>query len=182
MRRVLYILALLDDSDVDWLTSIGERQTVAVGTSIITEGVPLDDLYIILNGKFAIQLGVAKTKIAELSSGEMVGEISLIDSRPPTASVIAMTPSTVLRIRRQTMNLRLESNKAIAARMYKSIAVFLATRLRSTVTSMGYSQRPDLDEETESEDEISADLLDSMSLAGARFNVILDRLQKQPVR
>lgn len=182
MRRVLYILALLDDSDIDWLTSVGERQSVSASTSIISEGVPLDDLFIILSGKFTVQLGSAKTKIAELWSGEMVGEISLIDSRPPSASVVAVTPSVVLRIRRQAINMRLETNKAFAARMYKAIAVFLATRLRNTVASMGYSGTQDLDEESESEDEISADLLDSMSLAGARFNVILDRLQQQSSR
>lgn len=182
MRRVLTILALLDDSDIDWLTAVGESQSVSANTSIITEGVPIDDLFIILTGKFAVQLGSAKTKIAELSSGEMVGEISLIDSRPPSASVMALTPSVVLRVRRQAINLRLETNKAFAARMYKSIAVFLATRLRSTVASMGYSGTQGLDEESESEDEISADLLDSMSLAGARFNIILERLQQQAAR
>lgn len=182
MRRVLYILALLDDSDIDWLTSVGESQSVLANNAIITEGVPIEDLFIILSGRFAVQLGSAKTKIAELSSGEMVGEISLIDSRPPSATVMAMTPSVVLRVRRQAINLRLETNKAFAARMYKSIAVFLATRLRSTVASMGYSGMQGLDEESESEDEISADLLDSMSLAGARFNIILERLQQQAAR
>lgn len=109
----------------------------------------------------------------------MVGEISLIDSRPPTATVRALTKSVVLRIRRQSINLRLESNKAFAARMYKAIAVFLAQRLRTTVTSMGYSETQTLDEGSEDEDEISPDLLDSLSLAGARFNVILERLQQQ---
>ncbi len=182
MRRVLYILALLDDSDIDWLTSVGECQSVATQATIITKGVLLDDLYIVLKGKFSVELDNSGTQLAQLSSGEMVGEISLIDSRPPTATVRALEPSVVLRVRRQAINLRLESNKAFAARMYKAIAVFLAQRLRSTVTSMGYSGSRTLDDEIEFEDEISPDLLDSMSLAGARFNVILERLQLKASR
>ncbi len=182
MRRVLYILALLDDSDIDWLTSVGESQSISVKSMIITKGVPLDDLFIILSGKFAVEIDAAGTQLAQLSAGEMVGEISLIDSRPPTATVRALESSVVLRIRRQAINMRLDSNKAFAARMYKAIAVFLATRLRSTVTSMGYSGKQDLDDEAESEDEISPDLLDTMSLAGARFNVILERLQLKALR
>lgn len=182
MRRVLYILALLDDSDIDWLTSVGECRSVSTKETIITKGVPLDDLYIILKGKFAVELDTSGNQLAQLSAGEMVGEISLIDSRPPTATVRALESSVVLRIRRQAINLRLESNKAFAARMYKAIAVFLAQRLRSTVTSMGYSGTQDLDDEIESEDEISPDLLDTMSLAGARFNIILERLQLKASR
>ena len=45
--------------------------------------------------------------------------------------------------------------------------------------SLGYADSNNLDEETEAQDEIEPQLLDSLSLAGARFNHILDRLQSK---
>ncbi|HUP79842.1 MAG TPA: hypothetical protein VM260_14920, partial [Pirellula sp.] len=73
MRRVLYILALLDDSDIDWLTIVGERQNIAFGQAIVTERVPIDSLYVILSGKFSVTLEATGIQLNLLSTGEMVG-------------------------------------------------------------------------------------------------------------
>jgi CRP/FNR family cyclic AMP-dependent transcriptional regulator len=179
MRRIFYILSLLSDDDVDWLVSVGERLDIPAGKAIITEGEGIHAIYIILAGRFTVTVGERRTKLADLSAGEMVGEISLIDSRPPTATVTATEPSVVLRMSDTMVHARLRTDSAFGARLYKSIAVFLAQRLRSTVTSLGYSTSQSLDEDIEAQDEIDPDLLDSLSLAGARFNVILDRLQNK---
>jgi CRP/FNR family cyclic AMP-dependent transcriptional regulator len=179
MRRIFYILALLTDDDVDWLVSVGERQDIPVGRTIITEGESIRAIYIVLAGRFAVTVGERQAKLADLSAGEMVGEISLIDSRPPTATVTATEPSIVLRMSEAMVHARLRSDSAFAARLYKAIAVFLAQRLRSTVRSLGYSASQSLDEDVEAQDEIDPVLLDSLSLAGARFNVILDRLRNK---
>jgi CRP-like cAMP-binding protein len=177
MRRVLYILSLLDDDDVDWLVSVGEKQSIPTGGTIVTEGQPVQAIYIVLAGRFSVTVGRGQSKLADLTAGEMVGEISLIDSRPPTATVTATEPSVLLRVSQSAVNARLRTDQAFASRLYKAIAVFLAQRLRRTVTSLGYSDSRILDEETEVQDEIDPQLLDSLSLAGARFNHILGRLQ-----
>ncbi len=177
MRRIFYILSLLTDDDVDWLVSVGERLKIAVGETIVTEGEAVRAIYIVLAGRFSVTVGERQAKLADLSAGEVVGEISLIDSRLPTATVTATTPSVVLRLSDRVVHARLKSDHAFAARLYKAIAVFLAQRLRQTVTTLGYSASQSLDEDTEALDEIDPELLDSLSLAGARFNVILDRLQ-----
>jgi CRP/FNR family cyclic AMP-dependent transcriptional regulator len=179
MRRVLYILALLSDEDIDWLVSVGEKQEIPAGSSIIIEREPIRAIYIILAGRFTVVVGQQEQKLADLSAGEMVGEISLIDSRPPTATVTAAAASVVLRISQTAVNARTRTDQAFAARLYKAIAVFLAQRLRHTVTTLGYSDANDLDEDVEARDEIDPELLDSLSLAGARFNLILDRLRNK---
>lgn len=177
MRRVLYILALLDDEDIDWLVSVGQRVNVAAGEAIITEGVPLEALFIVVGGRFSVVVGQGNTKLESLSTGEMLGEISLLDSRPPSATVVAIEPAAVLRIERTALNARLESNRAFAARFYKALAVFLAQRLRKTVAVFGYGDVRDERAEPGQEDEIDPELLDNLSLAGARFNIILDKLR-----
>lgn len=179
MRRVLYILALLADEDIDWLVSVGEKQDIPAGGTIVTEGETIREIYIVLAGRFSVVVGEQRQKLADLAAGEMVGEISLIDSRPPTATVTAAENSVVLHVSQSAVHARLRSNQAFAARLYKAIAVFLAQRLRHTVMSMGYAESRILDEGAEAQDEIDPELLDSLSLAGARFNHILDRLRSK---
>lgn len=178
MRRVLYILSLLADEDIDWLVSVGSKVELPIGETVIREGEPIDAMYIVLAGRLSVMVGEKKQKLADLTAGEMVGEISLIDSRPPTATVTATEPSAVLRVRQSDVHARLRIDQAFASRLYKAIAVFLAQRLRSTVMSLGYSNATSLDEQTEQFDEIDPQLMDLLALAGARFNHILDRLQR----
>jgi CRP/FNR family cyclic AMP-dependent transcriptional regulator len=176
MRRVLYILAMLDDEDIDWLVSVGREEQVATGEAIITEGEPLEAIFIVAGGRFSVVVGRGNV-IESLSAGEMLGEVSMLDSRPPTATVVASEPSTVLRIDRSAVLARLRANTGFAARFYKALAVFLAQRLRKTVATFGYGALHAEDSEPGQEDEIDPDLLDSLSLAGARFNMILERLR-----
>jgi CRP/FNR family cyclic AMP-dependent transcriptional regulator len=179
MRRVLYILSLLTDEDVDWLIGVGERQHVGNGEAIVVEGQLLQAIYLVLSGRFSVVVGDQKQWLADLSAGEMIGEISLIDSRPPTATVTATEPSVVLRVSQGAVNARLRNDQGFAARLYKAIAVFLAQRLRHTVITLGFADSQQLDEEIDARDELDPELLNTVSLAGARFNFILDRLSQK---
>lgn len=178
MKRVLYILGLLADSDIDWLISSGKRESVAAGEAILRQGEPTRNIYLITSGRFGVLIdaaGGSSQQIAELTSGEIVGEISLLDSRPPTATVRALAPSQVIRIPREALTARLEMSPEFASRFYRALAVFLAQRLRSTVAKLGYSGGPATGQLTD-EDEIDPELLDSMDLAGKRFRWIMQRL------
>ncbi len=177
MRRVLYILSMLSDEDVDWMVSAGEKQEIAANEAIISEGESLNAIFVVIGGSFAVRVGEEQRAVETLGSGEMVGEISLLDSRPPTASVVATEPGTVLRIARSALNAKLAIDPSFAARFYKALATFLAQRLRNSVATLGYGG--DLDEELAARDEIDPELLDSISIAGARYNVILDRLRNR---
>ncbi|MGZ5038495.1 MAG: cyclic nucleotide-binding domain-containing protein, partial [Usitatibacter sp.] len=86
MRKVLFIFSVLTDGDVEWLAKAGERVRVDPGTVLIPLGARVDYLYFVLEGRLAI-----KTKsgdpIALLESGEIIGEMSLVDPAPTTVSV-----------------------------------------------------------------------------------------------
>ena len=75
--------------------------------------------------------------------------------------------------------LRQRVDTAFASRFYRALGVFLADRLRSTVGRMAYGDAQMLDEDVEAEDEISPDLMETLDLAAARFQSILDRLRGQ---
>lgn len=176
MRKVLFILGQLSDGDVEWLAKAGKRERVAAGTALIEEGHPINHMYILLDGKMRVSIKGIGT-VATLSSGEIMGEMSLIDARPPSASVAADTACVVMAISRQVLNDKLAQDVGFAARFYKAIATFLSDRLRGTVQRLGYGdQGAGLDEDVELEGELDLNVLDNVHLAGARFERMLKTL------
>ncbi len=176
MRKVLFILGQLNDSDVEWLANAGERRKVAAGTELIREGVDLDTVYLILDGQMSVWSG-DRNKLASVSSGDILGEMSMVDSSKTSASVKADTASLVLAIPKARLKERLNADVGFAARFYKALALFLADRMRNTIKRMGYGKieegapRDDTDL-----DELDPEVLDNVHLAGARFERILKKL------
>ncbi len=167
MRKALYFLGILDDSDTEWIIRNGQRIKVAPGTVLIEQGKPTEWFYFVMDGAFVVYTSNAQ-QIAELKVGEVIGEVSFVDSRPPTASVRAKVESEVGAVPRRVLLERLEEDVGFAARFYQSIAVYLADRLRATVGSLGVQQEA-LDENIEEADEMAPHLLSNISIAGMRF-------------
>jgi CRP/FNR family transcriptional regulator, cyclic AMP receptor protein len=169
MRKVLYILNKLSDDDVEWLSLAGDRQLLDVGTTLIRQGEPIEALIFVLDGQVSVSIeGLGE--VALLGSGEILGEMSLVDESPPSATVTVVAPTQILAVDKQRLVDRLESNAAFAARFYRAIAMFLSIRMRSTVQRLGYGNAP-----ASSEEELDLALLDTVHIAGARF----DRMIKQ---
>ena len=172
MRKVLFIFSVLTDSDVEWLAKAGQRVHVEPGAVLIPLGSRIDYLYFVLEGRLAI-----KTKsgdpLALLESGEIIGEMSLVDPAPTAVSVEVVADSTLLRIADAVLRDKLASDPGFASRFYRALCVFMADRLRSTTTRMGYGAA---NEDAHAKDELNDDLLDNVHLAGARFDRMLKRL------
>src|SRR5580765_4812678 len=97
MREVLSFLAELSDQDLDWLTGAGLRESIGKGQLLIRQGMPIPALYLVLRGAFTVATqddGVVGTA----GQGELLGEISFVDGKLPTATVTADEDSTVLAI------------------------------------------------------------------------------------
>jgi CRP/FNR family cyclic AMP-dependent transcriptional regulator len=181
MRKVLFILSELADSDLDWLVENGIRQTFPGGAVLIQEGEPIDVLFVLLDGHLSVRLAALDGKeVATLRSGEVLGELSFLDSRPPSASVVAQDEVTVLTISRSLLSSQLEQDSAFAARFYRALGIFLSSRLRKTQQRLGYGGDDVLNEDVAHEDELDPDLLDHVALAGARFDWMLKRLRGAP--
>jgi CRP-like cAMP-binding protein len=175
MRKSLILLGILDDSDVEWTIRAGVKERVAPGAMLIREGEPLNSVYIVLGGSFHVSVGNVKNRIARLYAGDILGEMSFVDSRPPSATVIAAEESWVLEIPRSEVRLRLEEDVAFGSRFYRAIAVFLATRLRETVGNLGYGEAKVDEDGFEEEGQVPEDLLESMAIAGKRFKMLQGR-------
>jgi len=178
MRKVLFILSELSDEDVDWLIRNGTKTTYPAGSVLIEEGKPIEVLFILLDGQLSVSLAALGGKeVAVLQSGEILGELSFLDSRPPSASVTAMADAAVLSIPRASLLEKLEADLGFAARFYRALGVFLASRLRRSQQRLGYEGGRILDDNVEHEDELDPELLDHVALAGARFDWMLRRLR-----
>jgi CRP/FNR family transcriptional regulator, cyclic AMP receptor protein len=174
MRKALYVMGILDDSDVEWLAKQGTTKFVPSGTVLIRESNPIEDIYIVLDGKLSVLAkALGDTEIASLLAGEIVGEISFVDSRPPSSSVTASHDAHVLVIPRNILSNKLKTDNAFSARFYKAIATVLADRLRKTVSHLGYGKW----NEQEDPDELDGPLMECVSMGASRFDRLLKQLR-----
>ena len=173
MKRVLFILGQFDNLDIEWMIDNGLKKDVLLGESLIRQGEEIKNLYIILSGEFSVRSESRKdVEIAKIGSGEVVGEMSFIDSRPPAASVIATEHSTVFYIPHDCMQRKLEDDAEFSSRFYLAMAMFLSSRLRNTMNTLGF------DIPKEDMDEIDTNVLDNVAMAGARFGQILNKFSE----
>jgi hypothetical protein len=73
-------------------TSNGSSATGPGSAELIRQGMPTDSLFFVLDGEFEVFTAKAP-QLAILEAGEVMGEISFVDSPPPTASVKALMES-----------------------------------------------------------------------------------------
>ena len=172
MRKVLYILGQLSDVDVAWLARAGTRKRHPIGTVLIRYGVALDSLFIILDGAISIRTNRG-FELASVGAGEVLGEMSFVDSRPPSASAVVTSDAYVLAIEKTVIQSKLEADTGFASRFYRAVAIFMSERMRDQVGRMGYGDAP---EDPADEDELDANVLDNVHLAGARFERLLTAL------
>ena len=177
MRKVLFLFGQVNDQDIEWLVDVGETRSVPAGEVLIHEGQPFDAIFIVLDGTFSVEVAALGNKeINRLGCGEIVGEMSFVDARPPSATVRAIEKSTVFAVPRAELATRLDENPNFAVRFYRAICMFLSDRLRSSVALMGYEGNRALEMDVEYEDELNPGVLDSIHLAGSRFDAMLKRL------
>ncbi|NJR66658.1 MAG: cyclic nucleotide-binding domain-containing protein [Leptolyngbyaceae cyanobacterium CRU_2_3] len=166
------------DRDFDWLLTSGRKKAVQAGSTLIREGEPTDALYIVLEGALIVSLeSVGGKEIAKLGSGEVVGEMSFVDSRNPSATVKAAADSLVWSIPRSQLATKLLQDRDFASHFYHAVAVFLSDRLRDTMNpqSDGIDAAPT---SGSSPQDMSPQIAKNIELAEARLGWLLSRLKE----
>jgi CRP/FNR family cyclic AMP-dependent transcriptional regulator len=177
MRKVLFLFGQLNDDDVEWMLTAGSRRFVPAGGTLIEQGVPVDAVFILLEGRLAVWLKTRATperEIARLNAGEIVGEMSFVDARPPSATVRALEDSTVFAVPKSVLNAKLVSDSGFAARFYRALAIYLSTTVRERHRDLGGTGVEDAEEDDA--DELDPNVLDGVYLAGERFDRMMKRV------
>ncbi|MBW4644996.1 MAG: cyclic nucleotide-binding domain-containing protein [Goleter apudmare HA4340-LM2] len=201
LREILFIFAELRDSDIDWLIVAGSVSKITAGAVLIQGGRPVEALHILLEGKLTLaaseddrnplarafssleNVASSEKEFARLSRGDIVGETPFIEAPPPSFSVKAVEDSWVLSIPQWRLAAKLLHDLAFASRFYRVLAVLLADKQRGIVSRLGYGRLSygkgqALDGSTQYENELSADFLAQVALAGARFDWMLKRIRR----
>jgi len=165
MRKVLSILGQLSDDDVEWIVGRGQKVTIDAGVDLITAGQPVSQLFILLEGEVVVLLPTG-AELVRLSEGEILGEMSLVDKSPPSASVRVTKKTVFLALDQELLRRKMEEDAKFAANMYRAIACFLSMRMRATIANLGYGNAPS---NLEDEVELDEDILNKVHLAGMRF-------------
>ena len=129
VSRAPIILGDLKDRDLVFLARIGRFRNLASGEVLIRAGEPIHSLFCIMEGSFSVS-GADGQAIATLSEGEIVGEMSFFERRPPNVSVKAKVAARVMELARAPIVAKLDDDNAFAARFYRALGMSLSYRLR----------------------------------------------------
>lgn len=169
MRKALYILGDLDDRDVLWLSDNGELVEIDANEVLLAAGQSVQHLYFLTDGALLVERPDGGL-IATLGVGEVIGEMSFVEKRPPEVCVRAAQTSRLLRVAREELLAAFARDEGFAARFYRALAVFLSDRLRSA-TLAGRARR------TAGDEELDEGILDSLHVAGDRLLRLIDVLE-----
>ncbi len=101
--------------------------------SIFEEGQPGAALFLILDGKIAIEISrETSTRLAVLERGAFFGEMALLDDTPRSANARALEPTRTLALYRNDLNGLMDRHARTACQIYRSLASMIGERLRST--------------------------------------------------
>lgn len=193
----------LKDSDIDWMVHQGVIRAVSPREILTKVGRQVENFYIILRGTMSLMVSEDKRnqvnsifaalelddsesslerEIAQLSRGEIIGETTAFDSFLSPTTVQTQDDSLVLEISRDKLLIKLQQDPAMAARLYRVVAIMLSGRVQGLISRLGFGKNSyqfgqSLSADTEYEDEIDLAVMDNIFLGGARFDWMLKRLR-----
>lgn len=122
------LFARLDHKERKKLAAVCLPKTFPVDTHIVEEGKPGLGLFIITSGKAEVYRGTGDNRqlLNTLETGSILGEMSLIDNQPRSASVVTVEPTECLLITRDSFHTLVQKQPQTAW----CIAQVLAERFR----------------------------------------------------
>jgi CRP-like cAMP-binding protein/SAM-dependent methyltransferase len=133
MNRAAALFEKLSEADVDWILNTGLEEQLMKGQPLIEAGRPVNAIFIVLKGLLGVFTeALGKERLAVVGPGGVVGEMSLLEDRVPTESVVAQETTTVLVLPHRTLEDRFFKDPHFASRLYRGMAKSLSQRLRRT--------------------------------------------------
>ena len=130
----------LSDQHLKEITGRGDIVTFEKNETIIREGQAEHPLFIVIKGQVEVVLPktasgqgyerVTRIKLNRLEQGDCIGEYSLIDEQPASATVIALEPCILFEISRSHFKEIINISDFIAKTVYKNILLITIERAR----------------------------------------------------
>jgi CRP-like cAMP-binding protein len=116
------IFSHLPADERDWLLEAGEVQRLEAGETVFHCGDPATHVFCVLTGSVGIETSGSGVVLNRLGSGEMFGEIGVIEGRSRTATVRAAEACALLAIDQSDFLGLLVSHPGIGFRLVATLA------------------------------------------------------------
>ncbi|GJE16618.1 Crp/Fnr family transcriptional regulator [Methylobacterium marchantiae] len=119
----------LDGETLDAVAQLCVTRSLATGQTLFAKGDAGDALYAVRRGQVRISNETEdgrRTTLNVLSSGDVFGEVALLDGRPRTASATAVEPTTLFVILRRDLLAMIERRPSVAVQFIE----LLCARIR----------------------------------------------------
>ena len=137
--RKVPLFADLSDADLKRLCEMVEEETLPAGKLLFDEGAPGDRAYVIKEGELEIvkTSGGREVLLAVRRSGEVIGEMALLEDAPRMASVRARTDTRLVSIRQDQLDDLLNTSPSAARALLNTVLA----RWRSTEAMLRQSEK-----------------------------------------
>ncbi len=132
MASLTPLLANFNASELSLLSSFGDSRVYEPEEVVIREGDDNDHLYLVLKGKLEVLQDVDgfDKRVALLEAGDSLGEVSVFDPGPASATVRAVNEAEVWLITCESLERLHAASPKVAYRLLSRITTCLSKRLR----------------------------------------------------
>jgi diguanylate cyclase (GGDEF)-like protein len=112
-----------------------QQRSLRKGATLFSEGDPGDELYVILSGSMAVTVKTpdgAEITLSEIGAGGFLGEMSIIEQAPRSATCRALADCELLALHANDFLELIASRPQAAAAILRSMGTITATRLGNT--------------------------------------------------
>lgn len=106
--------------ELEKVASAGDEILMTAGSIIVDQGQTGREAFVVLSGK--VEVTRSKRKVADLGPGAVVGELSLLDHGPRTATVTCVTDCELLVIDQRNFRAVLQEVPTMAVKLLATIA------------------------------------------------------------
>ncbi len=124
-------------AEVDVFARYVQAYRAPVGVEVLVEGGRESYMFVVVEGKLNILKNSGgeldgKKKIATVRSGKTVGEMSLLDGLPHSATAVVLESAILLLVTKSHFDRLLKEQPEVALRIVHKMATLMSLRLRQT--------------------------------------------------
>jgi CRP-like cAMP-binding protein len=125
----------LDTQDLKAIVKVSKQQKFQSGETIVKKGDEGTGFYLVLDG--AVEIRSDGKILSKLGPGQFFGEMSVVDTQPRSADVVAVEPSRVLFLSSWSFKSLISERPRIAVKMLQEFV----RRLRNTDRALSESEK-----------------------------------------
>jgi CRP-like cAMP-binding protein len=126
----------LNRKEVEIFANYIQSYAAAKGIKVLEEGVRENYMFVVASGKLDIFKRSANNhdekRIATVRAGKTIGEMSILDGMPHSASAIVVEPATLLLLTKNKFEQFMQNEPEVALKILRKMAVLMSLRLRQT--------------------------------------------------